>query len=55
MTSEVLGEMFKGDSAELQAKQIPLVSMGDRVEGLACTDWGSRTPLAPLEIVAKIT
>ena len=38
MTSEELGEMFKGDSADMRAVKFPLVSMGGRVEGLACTD-----------------
>jgi hypothetical protein len=36
MTSEGLGEMFKGDSADTCAGKFPLVSMGGRAEGLAC-------------------
>ena len=45
MTSEGLGEMFEGDSAEMCAGKFPLVSMGDRAEGLACADPGARTPI----------
>ena len=46
MTSEGLGEMFEGDSADMCAKKIPLVSMGSRAEGLACAEQGARTPIA---------
>ena len=45
MTSEGLGEMFEGDSADTCAGKFPLVSMGGRVEGLACADPGVRTPI----------
>jgi hypothetical protein len=45
MTSEVLGEMFGGDTADTCAGKFPLVSMGDRDEGLACADPGARTPI----------
>ena len=45
MSSEGLGEMFEGDSADTCAGRFPLVSMGDRAEGLACTDPGARTPI----------
>jgi hypothetical protein len=38
MTSEGLGEMFEGDSADMGAGKVPLVSMGGRAEGLACAD-----------------
>ena len=44
MTSEGLGEMFEGDSADMCAGKFLLVSMGGRAEGLACTDPGARTP-----------
>ena len=44
MTSEGLGEMFEGDSADTSAGKFPLVSMGGRVEGLACADPGAKTP-----------
>ena len=45
MTSEGLGEMFEGDSAETCAGKFRLVSMGGRAEGLACADQGARTPI----------
>ena len=45
MTSEGLGEMFEGDSADTCAGKFPLVSMGGRAEGLACADPGARTPI----------
>ena len=45
MTSEGLGEMFEGDSADTCAGKFPLVSKGGRVEGLACADPGARTPI----------
>ena len=45
MTSEGLGEMFEGDSADMCAGKFPLTSMGGRVEGLACADPGARTPI----------
>ena len=40
MTSEGLGEMFEGDSADMCAGKFPLVLMGGRAEGLACADPG---------------
>ena len=45
MTSEGLGEMFEGDSADTCAGKFPLVSMGGRAEGLACADPGARNPI----------
>jgi hypothetical protein len=45
MTSEGLGEMFEGDSADMCARKCLLVSMGGRAEGLACADLGERTPI----------
>ena len=45
MTSEGLGEMFEGDSADMCAGNFSLVSMGGRAEGLACADPGARTPI----------
>ena len=45
MTSEGLGEMFEGDSADTCAGKFALVLMGGRAEGLACTDPGARTPI----------
>ena len=44
MTSKGLGEMFEGDFADTCAVKFPLVSMGGRAGGLACTDPGARTP-----------
>ena len=44
MTSEGLGEMFEGDSADTSARKFSLVSMGGQAEGLACADPGARTP-----------
>ena len=43
MTSEGLGEMFEGDYADTSAGKFPLMSMGGRAEGLACSDLGERT------------
>ena len=43
MTSEGLGEMFEGDSADTYANLFSLMSMGGRAEGLACADPGART------------
>ena len=37
--------MFEGDSADTCAGKFPLVSMGGRVEGLACADPEARTPI----------
>ena len=45
MTSEGLGEMFEGDSADMCAGKFPLVSMGGQAEGLACADPEARTPI----------
>ena len=45
MTSEGLGEMFEGDSADMCAGKFSLTSMGGRAEGLACADQGARTPI----------
>ena len=51
MTSEGLGEMFEGDSADTCAGKFQLVSMGGRAEGLACADPGVRTPIGASGIV----
>ena len=55
MTSEGLGEMFEGDSADTCGRKFPLVSMGGRAEGLACADPGARTPSALAEIFVPVT
>ena len=51
MTSEGLGEMFEGDSADMCAGKFPLVSLGGRAEGLACADPVARTPIGASGIV----
>ena len=45
MTSDGLGEMFKGDSAETCAGKFPLMSMGVQAEGLVLADPEVRTPI----------
>ena len=45
MTSEGLGEMFEGDSADMCAEKFPLMLMGGRAEVLAYADPGPRTPV----------
>ena len=49
MTSEGLGVMFEGDSAEMCDGKLLLVSMGGRAEGLAWADPGARTPIGASE------
>ena len=53
MTSEGLGVMFEGDSADMCAGIFPLVSMGGRVEGLMCADPGARTTIGASGIFSK--
>ena len=55
MTSEGLGEMFEGDSANMCAGKFPLVSMGGRAEGLLCADPGERTPISASGILLNIS
>ena len=50
MTSEGLGEMFEGDSADTRAGKFPLGPMGVRAEGPACAGRGARPPSALAEI-----
>ena len=45
MTSERLGGMFEGDSAETCGIKFPLISMGGQAEGLVCADLVARTPI----------
>ena len=54
MTSEGLGEMFEGDSADTCAGKFPLVSMEGRAEGLACADPGVRTPIGTSGILKLV-
>ena len=46
MTSEGFGVIIEGDSADMCAGKILLVSMGGRAEGLVCADPGARTPIS---------
>ena len=46
MTSDGLGEMFEGDSADVCGRKFPLMSRGGLAEGLACADRGARTPIS---------
>ena len=48
MTSKGLGEMFEGDSADMCAGKIPLMSMRGRAEALACADPGAKTPIGAI-------
>jgi hypothetical protein len=50
MTSDELGEVFKGDSADMCAGKYPLVSMGRRANGQACADGEKGPPSARAEI-----
>ena len=50
MTSEGLGEMLEGDSADTCAGKFPLVLMGGQAEDLACADPGARTPIGAIGI-----
>ena len=50
MTSEGLGEMFEGDSADTFAGKFPLVSMGGRADRQACADGERGPPSAWAEI-----
>ena len=45
MTSEGLGEMFEGASADTCAGKFLLTLMSDREEGLACIDPEARNPI----------
>ena len=49
MSSEGLGEMFEGDSADMCAGKFSPTSMGGRAEGLAFADPGARTPIGARE------
>ena len=44
MTSEGLGEMFEGDSADTCSEKFPLLLMGGPAKGLVCADPGASTP-----------
>ena len=51
MTSEGLGEMFEGDSADTCARKFPLMLMGERANGPACTDVERGPPSASVAII----
>jgi hypothetical protein len=51
MTSEGLGEVFKGDSADISAGKFPLVSMGGRADRQVCADGERGPPSARAEII----
>jgi hypothetical protein len=50
MTSEGLGEVFKGYSADTCAGKFPLVSMGGQANGQACAEGEQGPPSARAEI-----
>jgi hypothetical protein len=54
MTSEGLGEVFKGDSAETCGGKFPLVSMGGRADRQACADRERGPPSARAEFFLKL-
>ena len=51
MTSEGLGEVFKGDSADMCAGKFPLVSMGGRADRQACAEGERGPPSARAELI----
>ena len=51
MTSEGLGQMFEGDSADMFGEKFLLVSMGGWAKGIACADPGTRAPIGAAEIL----
>ena len=54
MTSEGLGEMFEGDSADMCAGKFPLVSMGGRAEGSRAQTREQGPPSALAEIINSL-
>ena len=50
MTSEGLGEMLEGDSADTSGGNFYLKSMGGQAEGLACTD-STLSPFYSIEVM----
>ena len=53
MTSEGLGEVFKGDSTDMCGGKFPLVSMGGQANGQACADGERGPPSVRAEIIYK--
>ena len=54
MTSEGLGEVFKGDSADMCAGKFLLVLMGGRANGQACADGERGHSSARAEILTSL-
>ena len=50
----MLGEVFKGDSADMCAGKFTLASMGGQVSGQACADGAQGPPSARAEIINKV-
>ena len=46
MTSDGLGEIFEGESADTCGGKFLLSSIGGRAEGFACADLEARTPIS---------
>jgi hypothetical protein len=53
MTLEGLGEMLKGDSADMCAGKFPLVLMGGRADRQACADGERGPPSARAKILVQ--
>ena len=51
MTSEGLGEVFKGDSADMCGGKFPLVSMGGRADRQACAEGERGPPSVRAELI----
>jgi hypothetical protein len=49
MTSEGLGDMFEGDSADMCGGKFPPMLMGGRANGQACADGERGPPSASAE------
>jgi hypothetical protein len=49
MTSEVLGEVLKGDSTDTCAGKFPLVSMGGQANGQPCANGERGPPISRAE------
>ena len=54
MTSEGLGVVFEGDSADMCAGKFPLMSMRGRANGQACIDGERGHPMVWAEISSKL-
>jgi hypothetical protein len=46
MTSDGLGEIFEGDTADMYAGKFPLMLMGGRANGQVCPDGDQGPPSA---------